>query len=91
MNEVSCIAAVLKVNQQQRRNYSKRFWGQMNEARGDVERVFSHFFYNKFREFSQWRGKSKTTFDEFAAQVVCCVIMYNVLIKNQHAINRFSR
>ena len=78
-HETSSMAVVLKRNQKNRNKYSKRFWKEINSARADSERIFSHFFYNKFTQLGNWKGKSKQTFEDWALNVICCVILYNVL------------
>ena len=77
--ETECIAAVLKTNMKERKEYSKKYWHQFNVARADVERVFAHFFHNKFTQLSKWPGKSQKTFIKFSANVICCVILYNLV------------
>ena len=56
---------------------SKTFWKEFNDARNDSERQFAQFFYNKFKILGDWPGKSKTTFNEWARCVVCCIVLYN--------------
>jgi len=48
--------------------------------------VFGVFFHNKFRLLSRWPGKSDSTFDQFSAIVYACIIMHNLLIKNQKGV-----
>ena len=81
------IAAQVKKNDKRRQNFSKNFWKTFNSARVDVERVFAHFFYNKFKLLGNWPGKHKKTFEEWSLNVICCIILYNILkIKNQAVI-----
>ena len=77
--ETSCIAAVLKKKSKGRSKLSKDYWYKMNVARSDVERIFAHFFHNKFAQLGRWPGKSKTTFLDFSANVTCCIILYNMV------------
>ena len=58
-------------------NMSDSFWKAFNDARNDSERAFGQFFYNKFPLLGNWQGKSKSTFNEWARSVVCCIILYN--------------
>ena len=78
-HETSNIAFVLKINDKNRKRFSDRFWKQINAARADVERVFAHFFYNKFTQLGAWKGKSGETFQDWALNVICCIIVYNTL------------
>ena len=79
LKEVNNIAAAVKVNDKRRKWFSKAFWREHNAARAGVERCFAFFFWNKFTKLAQWRGKSKETFQDWALNVICCIIMYNVL------------
>ena len=81
-HEVNCIAAVLKENMDNRKLLSKKYWRSMNVARGECERVFGDFFHNKFTQLSHWPGKSKQTFIDFSANVISCIILYNVMKVN---------
>lgn len=72
-----CIAPVLRMNMKERKAYSKNYWYKLNVARSDVERIFADFFHNKFTQLGKWKGKSETTFTEFSANVICCLILYN--------------
>jgi len=74
---VNCIAAVLRRNMKGRKAFSDEFWHKMSVARSESERIFSHFFWNKFKQLRTWSGKSKDTFIEFGANLTCCVILYN--------------
>ena len=71
-----CVAPVLRLNMKERKAYSKNYWYNFNVARSDVERIFGDFFYNKFKQLGKWTGKSLTTFTEFSANVICCIILY---------------
>jgi len=83
---VKCVAAVLKRNMKGRKAFSDDFWYKMSVARAEVERIFSHFFWNKFRQLRTWSGKSKDTFIEFGANLTCCVILYNsIKIEFKHS------
>ena len=83
LKEVQSIAAAVKTNDKRRKWYSKKFWRELNAARSGVERSFAAFFYNKFTQLAKWPGKSKNTFQEWALNVICSIILYNVLrIKN---------
>ena len=62
--------------------FSKVYWKKLNVARSDVERIFGDFFYNKFKQLGKWTGKSKATFIEFSANVICCIILYNAIKLN---------
>ena len=75
--DVDCIAMVLKRNMAERDRYSKSYWRHFNVARAQVETTFADFFHSKFRQLSQWPGKSKETFIDWAANVICCVILFN--------------
>ena len=74
---VKCIAAILRRNMKGRKAFSKEFWHKMSVARSEVERTFSHFFWNKFRQLGNWPGIKENTFIEFGANLTCCVILYN--------------
>ena len=77
------IAAAMKRNDERRKWYSKEFWKIFNAARADSERVFAHFFYNKFTQLSKWPGKGSKAFIDWAKNVTCCIILYNYTkIKN---------
>ena len=77
------VAAAMKKNDSRRKTYSKNFWKMFNGARSDSERVFAHFFYNKFTQLSHWPGKGKHAFIDWAINVTCCIILYNKLkLKN---------
>ena len=83
---VKCIAAVLRKNMKGRDSFSDDFWYKMSIARSESERIFSHFFWNKFKQLRSWSGKSKDTFIEFGANLTCCVILYNsIKIEFQHS------
>ena len=71
------IAAAVKKNDKRKKKYSRSFWKTFNAARCDSERVFAHFFSNKFPLLANWKGKSKNTFNEWSLNVICCVILYN--------------
>ena len=71
------IAAAMKRPDARRKWYSKRFWKLFNGARGDSERVFAHFFYNKFTQLSHWPGKGDDAFIRWSKNVACCIMMYN--------------
>lgn len=75
--EGKCVAAVLRSNMRERTAYSREYWYKFNVARSDVERIFGDFFHNKFKQLGEWTGKSATTFTEFSANVICCIIFYN--------------
>ena len=79
---INCIAAVLRKNMKARKHFSKGYWHQVNVARSDVERTFGDFFHNKFTQLGQWPGKSNSTFTEFSANVICCIILYNTIKTN---------
>lgn len=76
---VKCIAAVLKDNMEGRKHFSGKFWHKVNIARSDSERIFGDFFHNKFSQLGKWSGKSRQTYLEFSANVICCVILYNAV------------
>ena len=76
---INCIAAVLRKDMKARKQFSKDYWKKLNIARSDVERIFGDFFYNKFTQLGHWPGKSKSTFLEFSANVICCIILYNTV------------
>ena len=76
------IAAAVRKNDFRRRMFSKTFWKEFNTARSDSERVFAHFFSNKFPLLNNWKGKKDNTFDDWALNVTCCIILYNYLKKN---------
>ena len=81
-DDINCIAPVMKKGMKERKKFSDSYWHEMNLARSEVERVFAHFFSNKFTQLSKWQGKSKGTFVEFSANVICCVILFNVIKLN---------
>lgn len=78
------IAAAFRRGMSARDEYSPQFWQKFNIARGDSERVFAHFFYNKFSQLGDWRGIGKRSFDDWALNVTCCIILYNIM-KLRHA------
>ena len=80
--EGKCVAAVLRSNMKERKAYSREYWYNFNVARSDVERIFGDFFHNKFKQLGKWTGKSVTTFTEFSANVICCIIFYNSVKMN---------
>ena len=67
-----------------RKKFSAQYWRNFNAARSQVERVFAHVFSNKFTQLGHWNGKSRSTFIEFCANVICSIIMYNALKKHDH-------
>ena len=73
------IAASVKRNDRRREQFSKSFWKDFNRARGLSEVVFAHFFSNKFPLLSHWKCTGKNTFEMWAKNVMCCVILYNCL------------
>ena len=79
-NEKVIVAAVKK-NDRRRKQFSKTFWKQLNTARSESERVFAHFFANKFPLLGHWKGKAEDTFEDWALNVTCCIILYNWLKK----------
>ena len=81
------VAASMKRDSDRKDWYSKEFWKMFNGARVDSERVFAHFFYNKFTQLSKWPGKGSNTFIDWAKNVTCCIILYNYTkLKNAVAI-----
>lgn len=83
----SHIAASMKTDSNRKDWYSKEFWKIFNGARVDSERVFAHFFYNKFTQLSKWPGKGSNSFIDWAKNVTCCIILYNYTkLRNAHAI-----
>ena len=80
--ECDCIATVLRRNMKERKRYPRRYWYEFNAARGQVEASFADLFHSKFRFISRWTGKSKTTFIDFSANLLCCVILYNLIKRN---------
>ena len=84
----TCIAPIAKKNMETvRPRYSKKYWREMNVARGECERVFGQFFHNQFSQLGRWRGQCKDTFIDFSANVVACIILYNVIKMNALEIN----
>ena len=80
--EIRNIAATLK-DDHSKNIYPDSFWKIFNVARSDSERVFAHFFANKFCQLGNWNGKGNKTFDDWALNVTCCIIVYNILkLKN---------
>ena len=79
-NEPAIAAAVRKTDYR-RKMFSKSFWKEFNKARSDSERVFAHFFSNKFPLLSNWKGKKHNTFEDWAMNVTCCIILYNFFKK----------
>ena len=73
------IAAAMRKTDKRKDWYSKEFWKIFNGARGDSERVFAHFFYNKFTQLSKWPGKASDAFVNWAKNVTCCIVLYNYL------------
>ena len=67
-----------------RADFSRNYWRDLSVSRSCVERVFGVFFHNRYRLLSRWTGKAENTFDEWAAIVYACIVIHNVLIKNQH-------
>ena len=86
--EVSCIAAVLRDDMDDRSLFSNEYWRNMNVARGECERVFGDFFHNKFTQLGKWPGKAKDTFTDFSMNVTCCIILYNLIKVNQQKIDQ---
>ena len=82
---VNCIAASYKMNRKGRKNCSNQFWFNMAAARGVVETTFAKFFFNKFPQLCRWPGKAEKTFNEWAANVTCCIIIYNKFKRAQRA------
>ena len=81
------IAAAMRKNDDRKDWYSKEFWKMFNGARVDSERVFAHFFYNKFTQLSRWPGKGSNSFIDWAKNVICCIILYNYTkLKNANVI-----
>ena len=78
-DDIKCIAPVMKKGMKERKRFAGSYWHEMNLARSEVERVFAHFFTNKFTQLSKWQGKSKQTFIEFSANVICCIILFNTI------------
>lgn len=84
-----CIAAIARKDMVEvRTKYSKTFWRHFNIARGECERVFGDFFHNKFSQLGKWPGKSQKTFVDFSANVVACIVLYNVIKVNSVEINK---
>lgn len=81
---VNCIAASYKLNMKGRKSCSNQFWFKMAVARGEVETTFAKFFYNKWPQLAHWPGKADKTFDDWAANVICCIIIYNKFKRAQH-------
>lgn len=77
------IAFTLKANMK-REKWSPQFWHELTQARADSERVFAHFFVNKFKQLANWPGKGKKAFKDWALNVTCGIIVYNEL-KFRHA------
>ena len=85
----SCIAPIAKKNMETVRPlYSKKYWKQMNIARGECERVFGQFFHNQFTQLGKWPGKSQDTFTDFSSNVVACIILYNLIKTHSVEINQ---
>jgi len=77
------IAPALRRTTKRRKLWPKSFWNNMNGARSDSERVFAHFFVNKFKQLANWHGKGPNAFRNWALNVTCGVIIYNELkLKN---------
>lgn len=84
-NELKCMAVALKKGKKSMRHlFSKKYWKDFNTCRNSVEHLFAHVFSNKFTQLGHWPGKSRETFIEFCANVICSIIVYNVLKKNDH-------
>ena len=74
------IAATIKYSSKKKRNqWSPEFWKELQLARADAERVFAHFFVNKFPQLANWHGKGKNAFTDWALNVTCAIIMFNEL------------
>ena len=73
------VAATARMNMGVRKQYSPHFWRELQLARGDSERIFSHFFVNKFKQLSNWSGKGPKSFRDWALNVTCGIIVYNEL------------
>ena len=71
------IAAAHKRNSKRRHQWPLLFWKEMSKARCDSERIFSHFFVNKFKQLGNWPGKGKKSFKKWALNVTCAIIVYN--------------
>ena len=69
-----------------RNEFSKSYWRDLSVARSVVERVFGVLFHNRYKLLSQWPGKSRSTFEEFAAHIYCCIIIHNELTRNRYKI-----
>ena len=82
---IKSIAAVLRKDMRARKNFSSKYWHEVNVARSDVERIFGDFFYNKFTQLGRWPGKSKQTFLDFSSNVIGCIILYNSIKTNFRA------
>ena len=79
------IAATMKYTSKKKRNqWSPEFWKELQLARADAERVFAHFFVNKFPQLANWKGKGPNAFKDWALNVTCGIIVYNEL-KLRHA------
>ena len=78
-HDASNIAACLRSNMSGREKYSPQFWEQLKIARSDSERVFAQFFFNKFYQLANWKGKGVNSFKDWALNVTCCIIIYNEL------------
>ena len=84
--DIDCIAALLKKNMVRRKDFSKTYWRDLSVARSVVERIFGVFFHNRYKLLSQWNGKSRSTFDEYAALIYCCIVIHNELTRNRYKI-----
>lgn len=78
------IAAVPKSDMEDHEWFSKTYWRAFNTARGECERIFAEFFYNRFTLLGRWPGKGQHSFTEWSANVTSCIILYNVLKFNAH-------
>ena len=79
------IAAGMKKNDKRKAAYSKDFWHCFHGARGDSERAFAHFFFNKYTQLNHWTGKGDGSFVDWAKNVTCCIALYNfVKLSNAH-------
>lgn len=73
------IAPTFKKSNKRKKQWPREFWWKLQSARGDSERVFAHFFVNKYKQLSNWHGKGSNAFKKWALNMTCAIIIYNHL------------
>jgi len=78
-HDTANIAACIRTDMKLRKFWSPHFWKQFQIARSDSERAFAHFFVNKFSKLANWKGKGPKSYQKWALNVTCAIIIYNDL------------